>query len=854
MKPDSNSFPPEHAEIRITAMLLGELSPDDAETVRRAIELDPEWARLRDRIEQTLRLVRQAVECRDAARPEPVAGLRFSDERRKELLGRFKKVLAVGAPGGRTKELPWFIPMSIAAVLIVLIAVAALVVPDRNHYELAYRVETPGEPGLTHSDRMGRESTTDFGFWKGAERADISGRGHVGDKLREGAELRHLEGRTTAVPVMENVAAPDLLMERYGSIPASEPLLARPAVPARGVGLETAATGSGRGEMFAGVGGGGSSGNEADKDTVDLAASRGGDLDAFGGRAAFSKVVPETRGKAVQLGDLPLLGRTLRSEALQPAPGAEEGRELIERLWMRPGLAEPSGPVETPVTRYFADGLEKSTVVGAPPQHSVGELALGLAAKEEGETRGRESEVLLRGDPGQLARVVRGFGVRPEVTTRSSPVSTFSLNVSDVSFKLAAASLEQGQLPDPGTIRSEEFINAFDYRDPAPGAGSPVGLTWERATHPFAHDRELIRFAVRTAAQGRERGRALNLVLLLDNSGSMERADRVGIMRESLNVLAKQLEPQDKVSVVAFARTPRLWVDGLPGDRGEELIERVGHLTPQGGTDIESALQLGYETARRHYLAEGGNRVILLTDGAANLGNLDPEFLKQSVEAHRQQGIALDCFGIGWEGYNDDLLEITARHGDGRYGFVNSPEDAATGFADQLAGALQVAAADVKVQIEFNADRVSAYRQIGYERHQLAEEQFRDNAVDAGELGAAETGNALYSIQVNPEGRGPIALARVRFKDPGTGEYREHEWQIPYNGRAPVIEASSPAMRLACVAGASAEWLASSPFASEVTADRLLALLQGVHGAFEPDPRPAQLENVIRQAQALGKD
>jgi hypothetical protein len=744
--------------------------------------------------------------------------------------------------------------MSIAAALIVLIAMAALLVPERNEQVLAYRVETLGEAGSAYSDQLGRESTPEFGFWKSAEPADASGRRQTGDDLREGAESLDPAGRILARRKMENTAAPGLLMERYGSIPASEPASARPVPSAGAVRVENVVTGSGRGDVLGGTAGGveGRIVDEDDKDTGGVAASAGEDFFAFGEGAAPLRAVPGMKGEGVQLGDVPMLGRTFRGAAQQPVPFADEERKQIESLWMGQALGKPSQPAEASVSRYFDDGLEDRPEARFPAQQRSGELDLGLAAKEESEVRGRESEVLLREDLGQPARV-RGFEVRPEVTTRSSPVSTFSLNVSDVSFKLAAASLEQGQLPDPGTIRSEEFINAFDYRDPAPGAGTPVGFTWERAAHPFAHDRELIRFAVQTTAQGREPGRALNLVLLLDNSGSMERADRVGIIRESLNVLANQLEPQDKVSVVAFARTPRLWVDGLPGDRGEELIERVGHLTPQGGTHIESALQLGYETARRHYLAGGGNRVILLTDGAANLGNLDPEFLKQMVEAHRQQGIALDCFGIGWEGYNDDLLEITARHGDGRYGFVNSPEEAATGFADQLAGALHVAAADVKVQIEFNPDRVSVYRQIGYERHQLAAEQFRDNAVDAAELGAAETGNALYSIQINPEGRGPIAHARVRFKDPGTGEYREHEWQIPYDGRAAAIEKSSPAMRLACVAGTSAEWLASSPFASEVTSDRLLALLQGVHGAFEPDPRPAQLENVIRQAQALGK-
>ncbi|MBW8863523.1 MAG: von Willebrand factor type A domain-containing protein, partial [Verrucomicrobia bacterium] len=308
---------------------------------------------------------------------------------------------------------------------------------------------------------------------------------------------------------------------------------------------------------------------------------------------------------------------------------------------------------------------------------------------------------------------------QPEILTRENVFSTFSLNVSDVSFKLAQASLEKGQMPDAASIRSEEFINAFDYRDPEAAAGQPMAFASERAHYPFAQNRDLLRFSIKTAAAGRPAGRALNLVLLLDNSGSMERADRVAIIREALHVLAGQLQPQDTVSVVTFARTARLWADGVAGDKAGETLEKVGDITPEGGTNLEEAMRLAYETARRHYLASGLNRVVLLTDGAANLGNVDPAVLKQKVEEQRKQGIALDCFGIGFEDYDDDLLEQLSRNGDGRYAFLNSPDDAEKEFAAKLAGALQIAASDVKVQVEFNPQRVISYRQIGYSKHQL---------------------------------------------------------------------------------------------------------------------------------------
>jgi Mg-chelatase subunit ChlD len=440
---------------------------------------------------------------------------------------------------------------------------------------------------------------------------------------------------------------------------------------------------------------------------------------------------------------------------------------------------------------------------------------------------------------------------QPEVQTSDNAFSTFSMNVSDVSWKLAAASLEKGQMPEAASVRSEEFLNAFDYRDPEPPAGVPIGFAWERAQYPFAQNRDLLRFSVKTAAEGRQSGCPMNIVLLLDNSGSMERADRVRIIHEALRVLATQLQPQDKLSVVLFARTARLLVDGVSGDQAAQVAEEVGGLTPQGGTNLEEAMNLAYQTALRHYLARGVNRVVLLTDGAANLGNVDPEALKQKVEANRKQGVALDCFGIGWEGYNDDLLEVLSSHGDGRYAFLNTPEDAATDFVGKLAGALHVAAADCKVQVEFNPKRVTAYRQIGYAKFQLTKEQFRDNTVDAAEIGAAESGNSLYVIEVNPRGEGPLATVRVRYKVPGTSDYPEHEWSVPYTGSVPTMEHASPAMRLAGTASAFSEWLVSSPYAAEVTPDRLLALFSGVPEVYGADERPKKLEWMIRQANSI---
>jgi hypothetical protein len=157
----------------------------------------------------------------------------------------------------------------------------------------------------------------------------------------------------------------------------------------------------------------------------------------------------------------------------------------------------------------------------------------------------------------------------------------------------------------------------------------------------------------------------------------------------------------------------------------------------------------------------------------------------------------------------------------------------------------------VKVQVEFNPGRVTAYRQIGYAKHQLTKEQFRDNTVNAAQIGAAEAGNALYVIEVNARGEGPLATVRVRYREPGTSDYHEHEWPVPYTGNAVALEQASPAMRLAATGSAFAEWLASSPYAADVTPDRLLGYLSGVPEVYGADARPKKLEWMIRQAKSI---
>jgi Mg-chelatase subunit ChlD len=440
---------------------------------------------------------------------------------------------------------------------------------------------------------------------------------------------------------------------------------------------------------------------------------------------------------------------------------------------------------------------------------------------------------------------------KPEVVTAEAPYSTFSLNVSDASFRLCQANLLNGQIPAPHVVRAEEFINAFDYRDPAPAKKMPLAFAWERSRHPFAHNRDLVRFSIQTAAEGRQGGQPLNLVLAIDNSGSMERADRVAILREALKVLSTKLRANDTLSVIAFSRTPRLWLDGLKGETVRAKLSNFNGLVPQGGTNIESALDLGYATALKHFIPGGNNRVILLTDGAANLGAIIPKNLVKKVEGYRKQGVALDCFGIGWDGYNDHLMEALARNGDGRYAFLNSATDIERDFGRKLAGALTVSAADIKVQVVFNPARVTTHRQVGYLRHQLKKEDFQNNTVDAAEIGAAESGNAIYVLQINDKGTGPLGKVHVRYREPVSGQYKEMSWPLPYRAKVPVLAEASPSLRLAASAATFAEWLGRSPFAADVDPSVIQKLLNGLEQSFPSDSPVKAFQQMVVGAHRL---
>ncbi|MEL6109479.1 MAG: von Willebrand factor type A domain-containing protein, partial [Planctomycetota bacterium] len=458
-----------------------------------------------------------------------------------------------------------------------------------------------------------------------------------------------------------------------------------------------------------------------------------------------------------------------------------------------------------------------------------------------------ESEGRIVSDTGARSEIPDGLN---EKNAAKEAFSTFSLHVSDVAFKLARAALANSEWPEADKVRIEEFVNAIDYGDPMPSQEERVACRLEQSAHPFLQQRNLLRVSMRTAAAGRAGTTPLRLTLLLDNSGSMERIDRQQTVRRAFALLAAQLKPFDQVTLISFARTPRLLAEGLSGTQAQQLVPLIDSLPSEGGTNLEAALQLAFEKAKEQQADGAQNRIILLTDGAVNLGNANPDSLSQRIIAMRGAGIAFDAAGISANGLNDEVLEALTRKGDGRYYLLDSIDDCDDGFARQIAGALRPAAKNVKIQVEFNPQRVGRYKLLGFEKHRLKKEDFRNDSVDAAEMAAEEAGVAMYQFEAKPDGEGDIGSVSVRFRDLSTGLMVEKRWPIPYEADAPGLDRAASPIKIAASAALLAAKLRGEPLGESVDLKTLAGFVSSVPPSDRSE-RVEELQNMIQQARQL---
>ncbi|MFV2072462.1 MAG: von Willebrand factor type A domain-containing protein [Thermoanaerobaculales bacterium] len=436
----------------------------------------------------------------------------------------------------------------------------------------------------------------------------------------------------------------------------------------------------------------------------------------------------------------------------------------------------------------------------------------------------------------------REYGVNPFIDTEDDRLSTFGLDVDTGSYTVVRRYLRDGHLPPREAVRVEELVNYFDYGDQPPSEGD-FALTAEGAPSPFAEGKryQILRFAVNARSVDAADRPAALLVFVVDVSGSMDRENRLGLVKKSLYELLDNLRADDRVGLVVYGSRGEVVLE--PSTDHQEIRSAIDRLQAGGSTNAEEGLVLGYRLADRFRDETSINRVILCSDGVANVGRTGPESILERIKVFADQGIELTAVGFGMGNYNDVLMERLADTGDGRYAYVDALPEARRIFVEELTGTLMTIGAEAKAQVEFNPEVVSRYRLLGYENRDIADERFRDPTVDAGEIGAGHTVTALYEIKlhegVNRRSRATLATLRMRYRPRGERQPVELEERIRVRDLTRKWENASPALRLATLVGEYAEILKGAYWARDADMNEVLRQAQKLSPSFAGNARVA---------------
>ncbi len=347
----------------------------------------------------------------------------------------------------------------------------------------------------------------------------------------------------------------------------------------------------------------------------------------------------------------------------------------------------------------------------------------------------------------------------PFLPAVSNPLSTFSIDVDTASYSNIRRFIENGSLPPKDAVRVEEMINYFSYDYPQPNDKLPFSVNLDAATCPWQPAHRLVRIGLKGRELPNEKRPASNLVFLLDVSGSMEPANRLPLVKQAMRLLVDKLGENDRVAIVVYAGASGLALPSTAGDHKEQILSAIENLQANGSTNGAEGIELAYQTAAGHFIKGGVNRVILATDGDFNVGTTSEGELINLIQDKAKSGVFLSVLGVGDDNLNDSMMQKLADKGNGNYAYLDSVEEARKVLVRQINGTLVTIAKDVKIQVEFNPAQVSSYRLIGYEKRVLRKEDFNNDKIDGGEIGAGHTVTALY--EVVPVGAEPNPAASV---------------------------------------------------------------------------------------------
>lgn len=329
---------------------------------------------------------------------------------------------------------------------------------------------------------------------------------------------------------------------------------------------------------------------------------------------------------------------------------------------------------------------------------------------------------------------------------RTSPLSTFSIDVDNASYTNVRRFINSGQKVPKDAVRIEEMVNFFKYQYPQPQNEHPFSINSEYSDCPWNTNNKIVRIGLQGKSIDSEKLPASNLVFLIDVSGSMSDENKLPLLKQSLKVLVNQLRKEDKVSIVVYAGAAGMVLPPTSGDKKMTIMDALDKLEAGGSTAGGQGIMLAYKTAQENFISNGNNRVILATDGDFNVGASSDNDMQRLIEEKRQSGVYLTCLGYGMGNYKDSKMEVLANKGNGNYAYIDNIQEANRFLGKEFKGSMFAIAKDVKIQIEFNPAHVQAYRLIGYENRKLRPEDFKNDAIDAGELGSGHTVTALYEI------------------------------------------------------------------------------------------------------------
>lgn len=528
-----------------------------------------------------------------------------------------------------------------------------------------------------------------------------------------------------------------------------------------------------------------------------------------------------------------------RTSISQPGPPPAPGKLLadVDDEPTRRGLVRKSRPVSTETL----ESNERETAARQTPEYSE--------KKEKGKAEDEE----------ESGPRFRASGVNPFVMTSANPFSTFAIDVDTASYTLARNYMVRGKLPPAEAVRTEEFVNFFDYAYKPP-ATDTFKVYADCAPSKFGRGLYLFKIGVKGKRIGREEQKNAVLTLVIDGSGSMNTPDRIGLVRKSVAMLLENLAPGDRVAIVQFGSRARLVLDYTPASEKETIMKALNAIQPTGSTNLEDAMNIAYELAGGAFDGAAVNRVLIMSDGAANLGAGAAEEILSKVAGYREHGIYCSVFGFGIGTYNDEMLETLANKGDGTYSFVDSEDEAQRLFVNELGATLNTIASDVKIQVEFNPEIVRRYRQIGYENRALTKEQFRDDTVDAGEVGSGQSVTALYELELSAtETKGSsgsqaiVGTVRVRYRRSDNGAIEEISRPFRLSEITGSFEETGARFRLSAAVAEFAEILRASPYAAGSAFGDVSQVLDPVALELNLDRRVGQLRRMTAAAGGMSR-